>query len=466
MEELNTIDWVERLRKRLIKDVPALSETLGELRSRDFTKLSAEEYKEHLLAVALAIDAGLPEGRREIRRLLSAMESGSEFKGENGRTKTLQQIAKAIGAVDDGFPARLANCPNLISAASLVAREFPFLGGSKSYKFLLSIGYPAALPAAETARFLFRLGQLPAPELNPGTRRGYFEKMQHLSRLSQVPLPELDYLLGMYSGARKWKGFATPCAAQPRCAECTLTTFCSYVKHNPPKPVQQSIPIKDWAHEERPRERMLAGERLSSAELLAIILRTGSGSRSALDLGRELINKFGTLHGIETASISQITEVAGIGSAKAIEIKAAIEIGRRIVQPAADTRDGLRAVGCSRDIFDLYRPRYKAATQEEFLLLVLNTKNKIQREVSISIGTLNASIVHPRDVFKPALAEAAAGVVFVHNHPSGDPAPSPEDHALTRRLVEAGNILGIKVLDHVIIGAQRYFSFADEGMLG
>jgi DNA repair protein RadC len=238
------------------------------------------------------------------------------------------------------------------------------------------------------------------------------------------------------------------------------------VKHHPPKPIVQNVPIKNWAHEERPRERMLAGERLSSAELLAIILRTGTGTRSALDLGRELINKFGTLHALEKASISQLTEVPGIGPAKAIEIKAAIELGRRVVQPAADVRDGLKSLGSSRDVFDMYRARYKSATQEEFLLLVLNTKNKIQREVSISVGTLNASIVHPRDVFKPALAEAAAGVVFVHNHPSGDPAPSPEDHALTRRLVEAGNILGIKVLDHVVIGAQTFFSFADNGLLG
>jgi len=194
-----------------------------------------------------------------------------------------------------------------------------------------------------------------------------------------------------------------------------------------------------------------------------VVLRTGSGRRSAVDLGRQLLSEFGSLHRLEKASPRDLTRVKGIGLAKAVEIKAAIELGRRITQPAADERDGLKPVGCSRDVFDLYRPRYKSATQEEFLLLVLNTKNRIQREVVVSVGTLNSSIVHPRDVFNHALREAAAGVIFVHNHPSGDPTPSPEDHALTKRLAEAGSLLGIKVMDHIIIGSQKYYSFADEG---
>ncbi|MGI8905375.1 MAG: RadC family protein [Candidatus Sumerlaeaceae bacterium] len=476
MEELNLIDWIERLRGRLLSDVPALAETLEHIRSRDYRTLSLDHLKERLIAVTLGIDDSMPEGRREIRRQLNALDSNELERGHNEHGKTVQQLSESLqlltktsqnGNSTTPFAERLANCPNLITAVALVAKEFPFLRGRKPYEFLLAIGYPAAIPAADTMRFLFRLGQVTTRDLNAQTTRNYFERMQHLSRVSNVPLPELDYLFGSYSGARKKKGFPVPCGNTPRCAECTLTSFCSYVKHNPPQPIQpRNVPIKAWAHDERPRERMLSGERLSSAELIAIILRTGSGSRSALDLGRELIHKFGTLHGLETASIADITTVRGIGKAKAVEIKAAIELGKRITQPAADARDGLKSLGSSRDVFDMYRPRFKSATQEEFVLLALNTKNKIQREFSISVGTLNASIVHPRDVFKPALAEAAAGVVFVHNHPSGDPSPSPEDHALTRRLVEAGNILGIKVLDHVIVGAQRYYSFADEGMLG
>jgi DNA repair protein RadC len=472
MEELKVIDLVERLRARLVRDVPSITASIHALQTRNHLEITFEQLKEVLVATVLGLEHELPDGRREARRQLQLIESGQPLDSLNGRQRLFEQLRAAISVLneragsEDSFHSRLVNCPNLFSAAALVQKEFNFLSGRKVYEFLLAIGYPAAMPSADTMRFLFRLGQLPTPELTPQTRREYLEKMTHLARVSNIALPELDYLFGVYSGTRRIKGYRTPCGIQPRCAECTLTSFCAYIKHNPPKPMVQTVPIKEWAHEERPRERMLAGERLSSAELLAIILRSGTGTRSALDLGRELINKFGTLHALETASISQITEVPGIGPAKAIEIKAAIELGRRVVQPAADVRDGLKSLGSSRDVFDMYRARYKSATQEEFLLLVLNTKNKIQREVSVSRGTLNASIVHPRDVFKPALAEAAAGVVFVHNHPSGDPGPSPEDHALTRRLVEAGNILGIKVIDHVIIGAQTFYSFADNGLLG
>src|SRR5690606_21513511 len=142
---------------------------------------------------------------------------------------------------------------------------------------------------------------------------------------------------------------------------------------------------------------------------------TGSGRLSAVELARELLHTFGTLHDLEKASPQEIVERMrgkGIGPAKAVEICAAIELGRRVTQPAADTRLGQRMMATSRDVFELCRPRYKAATQEEFLLLVINTKNRLQKEVPVSLGTLNSSIVHPRDVFRHALREAAAAVIF------------------------------------------------------
>jgi DNA repair protein RadC len=473
VDDLKLIDCVEKLRTRLIEDVPTLSATLQQIRARDFRSVGADELRSTLVATTLKLPTTTAEDLRRLRREMDALLADADTPLRQDNPKLWEQLAKLLRAVDSDSPQptfiqRLAACPNLLSAVQLAQQEFPMLTGRKVYQFLLAIGYPAATPSSETMRLLFRLGQVNTPELDAHSRRSYFETMQHISRVTQIPLNELDYMLGLYSGGHRVIGYKASCGPQPRCAECGITSACNYFKHNPPAARQSAtiIPIKDWAHDERPRERYLAGERLSSAELLGIILRTGSGSRSAIDLGRELIHKFGNLHNLESASIAQICEIPGIGPAKAVEIKAAIELGRRIVQPAADTRDGLKSVASSRDVFDLFRPHFKAMTQEEFLLLALNTKNKIQRHFTISRGTLNSSIVHPRDVFKPALTEAAAGVIFVHNHPSGDPAPSPEDHALTRRLVEAGNILGIKVLDHVIVGSQRYYSFADEGTLG
>ncbi|MBA2669931.1 MAG: DNA repair protein RadC [Gemmatimonadetes bacterium] len=278
---------------------------------------------------------------------------------------------------------------------------------------------------------------------------------------------ELDLLIGLFSGARKSSHVDPVCTTNPSCGACSVAPYCTYVRYRTAPPsVPATRSIKEWAVDERPRERLLAGERLSNAELLAIILRNGSGGSSALDLARELLARFKTLHRLGSAGVDEISGVRGIGPAKAAEIRAALELGRRVMQPENDDRDGLRTVTSSRDVFDFYRPRYKNATQEEFVLLALNTKNRITREVTISVGTLNSSIVHPRDVFNHALREAAAGVIFLHNHPSGDPAPSREDITLTTRLCEAGRLLGIKVLDHVIVGATRYYSFADEGALG
>lgn len=222
--------------------------------------------------------------------------------------------------------------------------------------------------------------------------------------------------------------------------------------------------VKHWPEDERPRERLVAHgpASLSDAQLLAIIIRNGRAGRSAVDLGRELLERFGSLAGIEQAGIKEICAVPGIGPAKAAELKAAIELGRRYQKPSL-----AGASFCSSgDIAAYYRPRMKDLKKEMFRCALLDTKNKLIREEVISVGSLSASIVHPRDAFKPAVRESAAAVIFIHNHPSGDIKPSQEDILLTRRLVQAGEVLGIQVLDHIIIGDGEHFSFRDNGMIG
>ena len=221
--------------------------------------------------------------------------------------------------------------------------------------------------------------------------------------------------------------------------------------------------VKHWPEEERPRERLAAHgpAALSEAQLLAIIIRNGRLGRTAVDLGRDLLDRFGSLGGIEQASLKEICEVKGIGPAKAAEIKAAIELGRRYQKPSL-----AGASFCSsHDVASYYRPRMKDLKKETFRCALLDTKNKIIREEIVSIGTLSTSIVHPRDSFKAAIRESAAAVIFIHNHPSGDIKPSQEDILLTKRLVQAGDVLGIQVLDHIIIGDGAHFSFKDQGMI-
>ncbi len=225
--------------------------------------------------------------------------------------------------------------------------------------------------------------------------------------------------------------------------------------------------VKEWPEDEQPRERLqkYGPASLSDAQLLGIIIRSGRGGRSAVDLGMELLEKFGSLEGIAQAGFSEIcgkNGVKGIGKAKAAEIKAAIELGRRHQKPSL-----AGASFCSsEDVASYYRPRMKDLKKEIFRCALLDTKNKIIRDEVVSIGSLTSSIVHPRDTFKAAIRESAAAVIFIHNHPSGDTKPSQEDILLTRRLVQAGEILGVQVLDHIIIGDGSHFSFRENGLIG
>jgi len=229
-------------------------------------------------------------------------------------------------------------------------------------------------------------------------------------------------------------------------------------------PKKHDTSVKSWPENERPRERLIAQgtATLSDAQLLAIILRSGKAGRTALDLGRELLDRFGGLSGIEQASIRELCALPGIGPAKAAEIKAAIEIGKRYQRPSLA---GASFCSCE-DVVNYFGPRMKDLKKEVFRCALLDTKNKIIREEIVSMGSLTASIVHPRDTFKAAIRESAAAVIFIHNHPSGDTRPSQEDILLTRRLVQAGEVLGIQVLDHVIIGDGTHFSFRDNGLMG
>ena len=235
----------------------------------------------------------------------------------------------------------------------------------------------------------------------------------------------------------------------------------------PANPYNQ--PIKDWPEDERPRERLLhfGEENLSEAQLLAIILRTGdpASKASAVDVARGLLERFNNdLSAMSNASVHELRGARGIGQAKACEVKAAFELGRRRMEK----EDGpLRSkqFRCSEDVANFYMPRFAGKKREQFQVVMLDRKNRIMRAEMVSEGSLDTSVVHPREVFNKAIRDSAAAIICVHNHPSGDPQPSPEDRALTRRLQDAGETIGIPVLDHIIVGRNCYVSFKDEGWL-
>jgi DNA repair protein RadC len=215
---------------------------------------------------------------------------------------------------------------------------------------------------------------------------------------------------------------------------------------------------------EGPRERLdlLGPEALSDAELVALLLRTGERGADALAVAEELLARLGGLRGLAGAARRELRSVAGVGPVKGASLEAALEIGRRVATRRLRVGD---VVLGPEDVFRHFHARLRDAPHERFLVLLLDGRHRVLREVVTSQGTLTASLVHPREVFRPALREAAAALILVHNHPSGDPAPSREDREVTARLARAGEILGVPVLDHVIVAEHGWASLREQGVL-
>ena len=228
--------------------------------------------------------------------------------------------------------------------------------------------------------------------------------------------------------------------------------------------MKKSFTIHDLPLSERPRERLqkLGAEALSAQEILAVILGRGVAGESVMVTAQRLLSRFGSLKGLASASVEELSQVRGIGLAKAAQLRAAFELASR-VEGHAEAEDK-QVVKTPEDVVNLVRSRLKGKKKEYFLALLLDTRNQLIKVAEISIGSLDASVVHPREVFKEAISASAASVIFAHNHPSGVPEASEDDINLTKRLAEAGEIVGIDVLDHIIIGDKNFLSLKREGL--
>jgi len=221
--------------------------------------------------------------------------------------------------------------------------------------------------------------------------------------------------------------------------------------------------IKNLPEEERPRERLArhGASVLSNAELLAILLRTGTKEESAISLAHRILVQEQGLRYLADSNVEQLSSINGIGKAKAAQIKAAIELGKRLAafEPGAD-----KPLKCPQDVAGLLMEEMRYLKKEHMKLVLLNVKCNLISVEEISVGSLNASIVHPREVFNPAIRKSSASIIMVHNHPSGDPAPSSEDISITARIAEAGKLIGIELVDHIIIGDGKYVSMKEKGL--
>jgi DNA repair protein RadC len=225
-----------------------------------------------------------------------------------------------------------------------------------------------------------------------------------------------------------------------------------------------SMTIRDLPPADRPRERLqrLGVEALSAQEILAVILGRGISGESVMVTAQRLLSQFGGLKGIAGASLEELSQVRGIGIAKAAQIKASVELARRT--EGYSEADGQTTLKTPEDVYALSQPRLKGKKKEYFLAALLDTRNHLIKLAEISVGGLDGNIVHPREVFKEAISATAASVIFIHNHPSGDTGASDEDIQLTKRLAEVGEIVGINVLDHVIIGGKSFTSMKRAGL--
>jgi DNA repair protein RadC len=233
-------------------------------------------------------------------------------------------------------------------------------------------------------------------------------------------------------------------------------------KKIPPKMIKTEFTVRDLPSEERPRERMVAlgAAALSQVELLACLLGRGISGESVLVIAQRLVAIFGSIEAIGAASVEELAKVRGIGTTKAIQLKAACEIGRRANLPKSQPGDVIKTAD---DAIAAARKHLQGLRKEHFILLLLDTRHRIAKIARVSVGVLDASLVHPRETFLEAIESQAAALIIAHNHPSGDPTPSTEDLELTDRLIECGQILGIPVLDHVIVGSDRSISLKEEG---
>ncbi|TFJ93986.1 RadC family protein [Lentibacillus salicampi] len=225
-----------------------------------------------------------------------------------------------------------------------------------------------------------------------------------------------------------------------------------------------SIMIKDVPKEDRPRERLLkhGPGHLSNQELLAILMGSGTKNESVMVLSNRILMHFEGLNLLKDATIEELMAIKGIGTAKGVLLLSALELGKRMNQYQPDSRYVIRS---PEDGADYVMEDMRDLNQEHFVVLFLNTKNQVIHRQTIFVGSLNASIVHPREIYREAVKRSAASIICAHNHPSGDPAPSQEDIHVTRRLVESGKMIGIELLDHLVIGDRKFISLKEKGYL-
>lgn len=358
----------------------------------------------------------------------------------------------------------LANAPTIREAIRLLHDRAPALRGLAAYQWLEGIGFPVVVPDAARRRFFQRVGIVPPGTDTEGQRRATAEALEGLSSDARVSPREVDLVLDSFTGAsRRWNPEAAVCLKNPACGRCPVRAKCYYARMQEKEP---RTPSRVGMPAERLIERVSqsGAEALSDEELLALILRTGTARETSVEIARRLLEKVGSLQQMSRCSMEEFLHHEGIGPSGSAALVAAVELARRIGSLADDAAEG-PAFDSSEKVFEHFRRQFIAKTQEECVALLLNAKLRLIRQQTLTRGLLDESLLDAREVFRDAIKASAHSVIVVHNHPSGDPNPSDHDRRMTKKLLVAGKLIGIEVIDHVIVAGSRYFSFADAGLI-
>ena len=288
--------------------------------------------------------------------------------------------------------------------------------------------------------------------------------LDRVRQLTGLSIQTLECLLDWHTAAVPGTDGSNRCGKQPDCEGCPFETGCLFVRYRP-----SPSELKSTSEESAPQLQAMARivereefEFLDDSELLALFIYGGKITPDGLATAESLLRRFGGIQGLESASLQELRTAPGMTDIRAEALKFGLELGRRIMtQPL---RRGVEICD-SMTVWQAFKRRYRHIPQEHFITLLLDSKNRVMETCIVSKGTLNGSLTHPREVFKQAVRHSASGVILMHNHPSGDPTPSPQDRGVTRQLSEAGHVLGIRVLDHIILGNETYYSFKDEGLM-
>lgn len=459
-ETLPLVEAIEAIRAHCLQQDPALEERLNPpLPWRD---LPAGERRTLLFATMEDLPLDTAAERRQARQAAQDLSTMNDREEKDPLLSALDWVAS------EAFTRDLAGAAGPVSAMNLVRRSVPKMTAPRAARFLLLLGYDTGIPTLPIQRFFQRVGLLTDAGNGVKGQERTTQALGDLAAQSGLTVRNLYHILDSFTA----KGStAALCGREPKCSRCPAQDHCptgrAYGELGVREDSEKPTKLTDvYAPGELPREKLLnlGAERLSNAELLAILLRKGNGKIHALALANSLLRDevSGGIDKLATMTVHEMMNKGGLGQVQAITLKASMELSRRLASPGTNQEERITS---SRQIFNRFRNHFLHQKQEIFLQVLLSTKNEIFHQVEISRGTLNQSLVHPRDAFQLAVRNSASAVIFIHNHPSGDPTPSRDDLVITKRLYNAGDLLGIRVLDHVIIGRDTYYSFRDEGTL-